>query len=228
MTCASCHVRRLGGYQHTTWGPGKIFKRSNPFKKYSLYYGVLEPPLLMRDQEGTWTAYKVWGNSVGNVRETVEPSTGVVFRWPDGETRDAYALLGTFDGLPAGNRHLAWIQFDQASHPLGPSRDCDSCHGGSAQRVLSSWKYVDFQGARPFSGSHTVIADGDGPRIGEMVIDGEIEVREGARLSDFAAWTFIGERWKTAGDFAVPPGQPGKLEDFRRRYRQAEAPGVRR
>ena len=65
-------------------------------------------------------------------------------------------------------------------------------------------------------------ADGEGLRIGEIVVDGEIEVREGARLSDFAAWTFIGERWKTAGDFAIPPDQPEKLEDFRRRYRQAE------
>lgn len=222
MTCASCHVRRLGGYQHTTWGPGTIFKRPNPFKKYSLYYGVLEPPLLMRDQEGTWTAYKVWGNSVGNIREAVEPSTGVVFRWPDGETRDAYSLLGTFDDLPAGNRHLAWIQFDQASHPLGPSRDCDSCHNRSGQKSRATWRYVDSQGARPFSGSHTVTADGDGLRIGEMVVDGEIELREGAQLSDFAAWKFIGERWKTAGDFAVPPDQSEKLEDFRLRYRQAE------
>jgi hypothetical protein len=222
MSCASCHVRRLGGYQQTSWGPGKILGRPNPFKKYALYYGVMEPPILMRDQEGTWTPYKVWGNSAGNLKEPVEAVQGVSFRWPGGETRDAYALLGTFDDLPAANLHLAWIQLDQASHPLGPSRDCESCHGGPAQRARSEWDYVDSQGARRFSGSHAVVADREGLRIEELKVDGEIEVREGSRLSDFAAWMFIGDRWRTEGDFAVPAVEPARLEAFEARFREAK------
>jgi hypothetical protein len=222
MSCAACHVSRLGGYQQTSWGPGNILKRPNPFKKYALYYGIIEPPLLMKDQEGTWTPYKVWGNSAGNIKEPVKSRPGVIFRWPDGETRDAYALLGTFGDLPENNLHLAWIQLDQASHPLGPSRDCDSCHGREDQVSRSSWKYVDGQGARPFSGSHVVTADREGLRIGEFEIDGEIELREGARLSDFAAWTFIGDRWTTEGDFSIPPSEESKVAAFERRYRMAE------
>jgi len=222
MSCASCHVKRLGGYQHTSWGPGSVLKRPNAFKKYALYYGILEPPLLMKDQEGTWTPYKVWGNSAGNIREPVEGKPGVIFRWPEGETRDAYALLGTFDDLPAGNLHLAWIQLDQASHPLGPSRGCDSCHEGSSQILRSTWKYVDSQGARPFSGSHTVVGDAAGLRMEGFEIDGEIELRENGRLSDFAAWKFIGDRWRTEGDFSIPSGEEGKLEALESRYREAE------
>ncbi len=221
MSCASCHVSRLGGYQQTTWGPGAILGKPNPFKKYSIYYGVLEPPVLMRDQEGVWTPYKVWGNSVGNISRPVEAQPGVVFRWPGGETRDAYALLGTFGDLPANNLHLAWIQFDQASHPLGPSRDCESCHGGRSQTSRSTWDYQDYQGARPFSGSHVVVADGEGLRIEEMKVHGEIEVREGSRLSDFAAWIGIGSRWRTSGDFSIPSGEPGRLQELRDRYRSA-------
>lgn len=222
LSCAACHVRRLGGYQNTSWGPGKILGRPNPFKKYALYYGVLEPPILMRDQKGTWIPYKVWANSVGNIREPVEARPGVVFRWPDGETRDAYALLGTFGDLPAGNLHLAWIQLDQASHPLGPSRECDGCHGREGQISQSKWRYVDSQGARPFSGSHVVSAGRDGLRIGQFAIEGEIRLREGAKMTDFAAWKYIGDRWRTEGDFSLPAVESSKYAASKERFREAE------
>jgi hypothetical protein len=222
MRCEACHVSRLGGYQHTSWGPGEVLKRPNPFKKYSLYYGVLEPPLLMKDQEGIWTPYKVWGNSVGNIREPVAAKEGVTFRWPDGETRDAYALLGTFGDLPGNNLHLAWIQLDQASHPLGPSRSCDSCHAGESQRSRSTWRYYDSQGAKPFTGSHTVVGDREGLRITEMRTDKEIVPKKGAPLSDFAAWIFLADRWRTGGDFSIPAVERGTHEKFELEYRLAE------
>jgi hypothetical protein len=44
VACEACHVRILGGYEMTSWGPGKILSKPNPFKKYSLYYGPQEPP----------------------------------------------------------------------------------------------------------------------------------------------------------------------------------------
>ena len=39
LVCAACHVKVLGGYEMTSWGPGEILSKPNPFKKYSLYYG---------------------------------------------------------------------------------------------------------------------------------------------------------------------------------------------
>ena len=42
LACAACHVKVLGGYEMTSWGPGMIASKPNPFKKYSLYYGPQE------------------------------------------------------------------------------------------------------------------------------------------------------------------------------------------
>ncbi|MEJ2697551.1 MAG: hypothetical protein P8013_13010 [Candidatus Sulfobium sp.] len=53
MDCATCHISELRGYQLTIWGPGEVGGRPNPFKKYSLYYGIQSPPILMKDQSGT-------------------------------------------------------------------------------------------------------------------------------------------------------------------------------
>jgi hypothetical protein len=65
---------------------------------------------------------KIWPNSVGGIKETIAPKPGLTFRWPKGETRDAYAQLGTFSFPGGNNNYLAWIQVEQVAHPLGKSR----------------------------------------------------------------------------------------------------------
>lgn len=210
VSCPACHIQRLGGYQLTTWGPGEVGGLDNPFKKYAYYYGTFEPPLLIRDQRGIWIPVKVWPNGVGNLKNPVSPQVGLIFRWPRGETRDAYALLGTFGGLPRNDLHLAWLQVDQVSHPLGKSRRCQSCHPSPQQQALSRWEFYDAQGARPFQGSHRILADAQGLRLTSLRVNSGIELLPGYHLADFASWYYLRDIWKIAGDFSLPPPDPSR------------------
>ena len=151
LACAACHVKILGGYEMTSWGPGMIASKPNPFKKYSLYYGPQEPPILIKDQFGRWMPTKIWPNSMGGFKETIAPKPGLTFRWPKGETRDAYAQLGTFSFPGGNNNYLAWIQVEEVAHPLGKSRTCGSCHDSETQVANVTWHYFDSQGAEPFT-----------------------------------------------------------------------------
>ena len=126
-------MKVLGGYEMTSWGPGKILSKPNPFKKYSLYYGPQEPPILIKDQNKRWMPVKIWPNSAGGMKGTVAPKPGLTFRWPKGETQDSYAQLGTFSFPGGNNNYLAWIQVEQVAHPLGKSRTCGSCHDSETQ-----------------------------------------------------------------------------------------------
>ena len=85
MDCAACHISQLGGYQITTWGPGNVAGKPSPFHKYSLYYGIQSPPILMKDQKGIWMPVKLWPHSVGNIKVDVPPSPSIQFRWPRSE-----------------------------------------------------------------------------------------------------------------------------------------------
>lgn len=204
LTCAACHVTAAGGYQWTTWGPGELLGQRTPFRKYAQYYGLFSPPLLSRDQRGMWTPMKVWGNSVGGIKNPAPPSGGLRFRWPNGETRDAYAELGTpGDALPGG-RHLLWLQFDAVSHPLGKSRSCESCHEKPEQVVNVTWEYRDTQGAMPFLGSHTVTATARGIAISEITSRSVMTLLPGARETDFALWRVLPEAFQAPGDYSLP------------------------
>jgi hypothetical protein len=203
LDCGTCHIRELGGYQITIWGPGDVAGRPNPFKKYSLYYGIQKPPILMKDQKGVWMPVKVWPHSVGNIKENVKPSEKIQFRWPNGETRDAYAVMGTVDALPGNNKHLLWIEIEQASHPFGRSRTCRSCHESESQLSLSTWEFQDDQGAKPFKGTHKIVADAHGLRIQDIKNTTPIVLLRGAKLEDFASWLYLKDRWRTIGDFSI-------------------------
>ncbi|MEO5358004.1 MAG: cytochrome c3 family protein [Nitrospirae bacterium YQR-1] len=202
LDCSTCHISELGGYQITIWGPGKIAGKENPFKKYSLYYGIQSPPIILKDEKGTWRPYKVWPHSVGNIKNNVPPSKSIMYRWPDGQTHDAYFINGTFDGLKANNKHLLWIQFDQAAHPFGRARGCNSCHA-KAQLSGSTWEFFDNYGAYPFTGSHTIRADETGLRIEQIQNTSAIELMEGAKPEDFASWLYLKDKWQMPGDFSI-------------------------
>ncbi|MCG6550697.1 MAG: hypothetical protein L7F77_00095 [Candidatus Magnetominusculus sp. LBB02] len=202
LDCSSCHIGELRGYQITIWGPGTVAGKRNPFKKYSLYYGIQSPPIIVKDQKGTWRPYKVWPHSVGNIKDAVPPSSGLTFRWPDGQTHDAYYTVGTVDNLSADNKHLLWLQLDQAAHPFGKARACATCHKDK-QVAHSTWEFVDDGGAFPFSGQHSIIADAESLRVEGIDNTTAIEPMDGAKLEDFASWLFLKDRWKVPGDFSI-------------------------
>ncbi len=203
LDCATCHISELGGYQLTIWGPGIVAEKPNPFKKYSLYYGIQKPPILLKDQNDIWRPYKIWPHSVGNFKNDMPPSPSLQYRWPDGETPDAYYVVGTVDGLPANNKHLLWLQIEQAAHPFGRARDCDSCHLEERQVSKSTWEFYDNYGAEPFNGKHKIIADTQSLRIAGLENTSPIEIMEGFKLEDFASWFYLKDKWKVPGDFSI-------------------------
>lgn len=214
LACEACHVKVLGGYEMTSWGPGMIESKPNPFKKYSLYYGPQEPPILIKDQNGRWMPVKIWPNSAGGIKETVMPKPGLIFRWPKGETHDAYAQLGTFSFPGGNNNYLAWLQVEQVAHPLGKSRTCGSCHDSPAQSARVTWHYFDNQGAEPFNGSQKVVADKNGIHVKDIKATSKIVPMPEGKTEYFAAWLRLGDIWKTSGDFSIPKSDPVKYRSL--------------
>ncbi|MFN3395554.1 MAG: hypothetical protein ACK4Z9_02005 [Thermodesulfovibrionales bacterium] len=221
LDCATCHINELRGYQITIWGPGYVADKPNPFKKYSLYYGIQKPPIIMKDQKGIWMPVKIWPHSVGNIKEDVVPSKGLMFRWPRGETRDAYYVIGTFDNLPSNNKHLLWLEIEQAAHPFGKARDCESCHKSERQVAISTWRFEDDQGAEPFNGSHRIVADKDSLRIEGLKNTTPLNLLEGARLEDFASWVYLKDKWVMPGDFSIKTDRAKYLLSLRK-FREIE------
>ncbi|MDA8387713.1 MAG: hypothetical protein M0Z58_03475 [Nitrospiraceae bacterium] len=204
LDCAACHVSQLRGYQLTMWGPGTAGGKPTPFKKYSLYYGIQAPPIIMKDQEGKWRPYKVWPHALGNFEKNVPPSGKVQFRWPDGQTHDAYYIAGTVGGLPADNKQLLWLEIEQAAHPYGKARSCRSCHGRAGRQVSESrWRFEDSQGALPFNGTEKIVADKNGLRIEDLKNTTPIVPVGSARIADFAAWVYMKDKWRAPGDFSI-------------------------
>lgn len=200
LSCTACHVTEAGGYQITIWGRGYIGDKPTPFKKYSLYYGVQKPLILMKDQKGIWFPVKIFPHSVSNIREDVS-SSGLHYRWKNSETKDMYYIVGTVNNLPSGNRHLLWFQIEEVSHPFGKARNCKSCHKGR-QISVSTWQYEDTQGAEPFSGGYKIIADEKGLRIKDFWHT-KINVLPGFKLTDFASWIYFTDKWFIPGDFSI-------------------------
>jgi len=223
LACEACHVKVLGGYEMTSWGPGLIESKPNPFKKYSLYYGPQEPPVLIKDQKGRWIPVKIWPNSVGGILETIAPKPGLTFRWPKGETHDAYALLGTFSFPGGNNNYLAWIQVEQVAHPLGKSRTCESCHASTEQASRVTWHYFDSQGAEPFDGSQKVVAGRNGLHIKDIKVMSKIVPMPDGKTQYFAAWLHLGDIWKTGGDFSIPKSDPAKYRGLNQDLRDVHA-----
>jgi len=216
LTCTACHVTEAGGYQITIWGKGYIGEKPNPFKKYSLYYGIQKPLILMKDQKGIWFPAKIFPHSVGNIKNDVAAS-GIKFRWQNSDTRDMYAIIGTFNNLPSGNKHLLWLQIEEVSHPFGKARNCKSCHKGK-QISVSTWNYEDMQGAKPFKGGYKIIADEHGLRVKDFW-HSEIKVLPGFELSDFASWIYLKDKWFVNGDFSIKVNEK-KYKKYEKIYKE--------
>lgn len=203
LNCSACHVNELGGYQITIWGPGFFADTHNPFYKYSLYYGTQKPPILMKDQKGIWMPVKIMPHAVGNIKQKVSPSSTVQYRWPAGETKDAYFIAGTFDGLPENNNHLLWLEIQQTTHPFGTGRSCESCHQ-KQQVSVSTWEFLDDQGTEDtFTGRYEIVANQSELSIRNMRNTSPIKPFEDYNLSDFASWLFLKNKWRIKGNFSI-------------------------
>lgn len=209
VSCEACHIQDVGAYTATYWGPGKIAGVETPFYKYKKYYGVMKEPIIIKDQHGRWIPVKPFPNAVLNQKTAGGLRPGLAWRFPvdlpDLErTDDAYAFVGLFGGLPSGNDALLWIQMDKMSHKYGKARSCESCHTKDGeQRQEVAWEYTD-QGAEPFKGEQTVIADKNGLFIKNIRATTEIKVKNGWKLEDFAPWYYLKNKWKVEGDFSIP------------------------
>lgn len=220
LQCITCHVKEARGYQLTHWGKGRVAGSPNPFKKY-FYYGISRPPLIMKDQKGEWIPVKVMPHTVSNIKNPQSPSGKVFFRWQNSETSDSYAVLGTFDGLPSGNLHLAWLDIEKISHTYGRARPCEGCHGndGGAQNAFSTWEFFEDEGAEPFKGTYKITADKNNLRVFDIKATTPVKlypVRKKAppelsngvypdsRLVDFAPWYYLKDIWQVNGDFSIP------------------------
>ncbi len=153
----------------------------------------------------------------------IEGKTGLTFRWPKGETRDAYAQLGTFSFPGGNNNYLAWLQVEEVAHPLGKSRTCGSCHDSETQVAHVTWRYYDSQGAEPFEGRQRVVADKSGLHVKDIKATSKIKLMEGGKIENFAAWMKLGDIWKTRGDFSIPKSDPVKYRNFDRGVKEALA-----
>ncbi len=208
LSCEACHIRQVAGYQGTYWGPGKIAGTATPYFKFKAYYGYMPEPILIKNQQGKWIPVKPFPMAVMNQKESpFKP--GFYWRYPADlpdlqRTDDAWAYVGLFGGLPENNKALLWFQIDKMSHKLGKSRSCDSCHSDpqGVQRRQVTWEYSD-PGAALFTGSHTVLADRNGLFIRDMKSE-NIQTEAGYKLSDFAPWLYLKEKWQVKGDFSIP------------------------
>ncbi|MBI5050398.1 MAG: hypothetical protein HZC11_05915 [Nitrospirae bacterium] len=205
LQCITCHVNEARGYQLTHWGKGHVAGKQNPFKKF-FYYGISSPPLIMKDQKAVWIPVKVMPHTVSSIKNPVAPSNKILFRWQNGGTSDSYAVLGTFDGLPSGNLHLAWLDIEKISHPYGRARPCESCHGndGGAQNAFSTWEFFEDEGAEPFKGTYKIIADKNKLKVFDIKALTPIKLYPEGRLADFAPWYYLKDIWQVSGDFSIP------------------------
>ena len=220
LTCEACHIQKVAGYQATYWGPGRQAGTATPFFKYKGYQGIMELPILIKDQKGRWIPVKPYPMAVMNQKEAPW-KPGLHWRYPSslpvsGRTDDAWAFTGLHGGMPSNNKALTWIQMDRLSHKLGKARSCDSCHadpsGSQIQKV--KWTY-EGPGAEPFSGSHLVTASLKGLKIGDIRSDEELAGENGYQLSALAPWKWL-DVWEVAGDFSLPvPRDPAAYRKYK-------------
>lgn len=227
VDCSSCHVKAVGAYQYTFWGPGKSEGMPNLYTKYKEYYGTRDLPTIVKQPKtGLWIPLKPYPMGTMNIakkpkvtnklllrdipKTTVkgntsigQPDTFEVERSAD-EVNDMYIITGLYGGYKVNDKMLAWIQMDKMSHSIGEARDCASCHSSHEQKA-TSWYTFDLPNAvkKPFSGSYTMVAGKKGIKF-ENMTNSEIVPAEGVDVEDFAPFLKNPEAWNVKGiDFEL-------------------------
>lgn len=226
VDCASCHIKEVGAYQFTFWGPGISEGQKNPYTKHKEYYGIRSNPTLVKHPEtGLWIPLKPYPMGVMNINKDVK-STGLKLRTikdtkvegnkelgeedfvvsrGKADVNDMYVINGTFDNLKANNKLLAWIQMDKMSHAIGSGRRCESCHSSHDQTATSWYTYDNLTDVKkPFSGSYTIKGTKKGLFFTNWKNETPVPV-DGRQIEDFAPFLVSGNVWDFKGaDFSIP------------------------
>ncbi len=136
------------------------------------------------------------------------------WRWPGGETQDAYAIMGAYSSLPAANKALAWMQFEAVGHGIGKSRPCKSCHESEAQGAGATWEYLGREGSDPFTGAQKITADTTGLKITDIRQTSSLKPTGDAQVWDYAAWKYMKDIWNVPGDFSIPRADAAKYSKY--------------
>ena len=221
VDCTSCHIKEVGAYQFTFWGPGKSEGIANKFTKHKEFYGKRDLPMLVKHPEsGQWIPLKPYpmgtmgigkdvapeGLKLRTINKTEvkgkteigEPESFVIERKAD-QVNDMYIITGTHDGFGSNDKMMAWIQMDKMSHSIGEARDCDSCHSSHEQNFTSWYTYANTNDVKkPFFGSYTIKASKDGITFDNFT-NSEIELADGRKISDFAPFIINNTLWNVKG-----------------------------
>jgi hypothetical protein len=199
LTCEACHISSLAGYQATFWAPGNYYSMPTPLAKIN-YYGIMDVPILIRDEEGKWVPVKPMPQAVLNIRRNLSQRE-LSFRALPGlrnSSRDAFAVVGTFL-LPKYSNAIAWVHMDKISHGFGKGRGCEGCHSGE-QRSYAEWSYEGEHMPEPvyFYGESHVVANSSGMFI-LLKNTSPIPLE---RAAQYAPWIY-GIKWNVPGDFSI-------------------------
>ncbi|ADR19156.1 cytochrome c [Calditerrivibrio nitroreducens] len=227
VDCSSCHIKAVGAYQFTFWGPGISEGQFNYFSKHKEYYGTRSLPTLVKHPtSGIWIPVKPYPMAVMNIKGDVkntglelreikktvvkgnteigEPDKFIVERKP-GDVNDMYIITGIYKNLKNNDNMLAWIQMDKMSHALESARDCNSCHSSHDQIATSWFTYkVTNNVKKPFYGSYIIKAGKNGIEFSDFKYT-EIQPVDGRNVDDFAPFVFNSKAWNVKGiDFSIP------------------------
>lgn len=227
VDCTSCHIKEVGAYQFTFWGPGMSEGQYNIYTKHKEYYGIRTlPTLIKHPATNIWIPVKPYPMGVMNMKveapktgltpriipkttikgvtEIGQPESFIVERKAD-QVNDFYISLGNFSGFEDNDNMSAWIQMDKMSHGIGKARDCQSCHSSHDQVAYSDFKFdVANVVKKPFTGSYTIKVGKDGITFSDLKYS-EIVPVDGRKITDFAPFTKGIEMWNVKGiDLSIP------------------------
>jgi len=197
LSCEACHISGIAGYMFTFWGDGNYYGMSTPLAKLNSY-GVMDYPVLIRDQEGRWIPTKPMPQAVMHLNHIFKRDEEIKFRVIPGlrnSSEDAYYVLGS---LPSDRGYtLVFIHMDKISHGFGKGRKCEGCHSTSEQIVKAFWYYPGEHTGEDtsFSGESTIIANSSGIFI-------KLENTTTLSLKEFIPLLQL--NWHVPGDFSLP------------------------
>ena len=213
LSCQACHISRLGGYQMTVWGKGTISGKPSPFVKYSLYYGVFSPPILIKNQ-GMYTPYKVWPNIATNFkgeRLRLRGSNGAGRAERRRTHTPLWALIRRFrrrtrrlrgcSSRPSGTASVNPGHVSPAMNPRLKARG-------------ATWEYLGYEGSEPFTGAQKITADAKGLRITDIRQTSSLKPIGDAETWDYAAWKYMKDIWNVPGDFSIPRADAAKYSKY--------------
>jgi hypothetical protein len=203
VDCASCHSSRIGGYAFNFWSAVGPKGQENPLTRIQDYIIAPSVPLIVKNPRGIWIPMHIVPHLAGNVKaEEVILSDRLIFRnrpWVPINRRyfsnDAYAVTAVVPNLDdRDNTAMLWLNADRIAHATGASRQCESCHALSSQRIKVTFEGGSYKDVE--NGEYEIVADRNGLRVGAF--------RNTETGSIPKALEPIKDAWRLPGDFSLP------------------------